>query len=324
MGGGLAGGGGHVAVLVNECLTSLAAASGEVYVDATAGLGGHAVAFGRCVGPGGLVVLNDVDPGNLERAAVAVRTTGSRVEAMRGNFADLPRRLTEAGLTADAMLADLGFSSNQMEDGARGLSFMRDGPLDMRLDPSLPITAAELVNSLPERELVSLLREFGEEPGAARIARNIVQVRRSSPITSTGQLAEVVRGAIGKGNGRIDPSTRSFQALRIAVNDEMGALDAFLAAIGRAARALKAGARPGWINPGARIGIITFHSLEDRRVKRAFGELVREGVATDVSGRGRGGVIEAGEAEVGQNPRSRSAKLRVIRVGEVTPGTDRV
>jgi len=315
---------GHVPVLLRECLAALGAQPGDVYVDATAGLGGHAREFGRCVGLEGMVVLNDVDPRNLDRAREVVGASGTRVEAMAGNFADLPRRLSEAGLSADVVLADLGFSSNQMEDADRGLSFMRDGPLDMRLDPGLPITAAELVNSLPEGELVSMLREFGDEPGASRIARNIVQVRRSSPITTTGQFAEVVRGAIGKGNGRIDPSTRSFQALRIAVNDEMGALDALLASIGRAARAMKDGRPAVWISPGARIGIITFHSLEDRRVKKVFGELVREGVATDISGRGRGGVIEASEAEVQANPRSRSAKLRVIRIAEMTPGTDRV
>lgn len=307
----------HVPVLVQECLAALAPAAGEVYADATAGLGGHGAEFGKLVGVTGTVVLNDVDPGNLEHAAAAVRTTGVQVRVMAGNFADLPRRLTEAGVRVDMLLADLGFSSNQMDDGSRGFSFMRDGPLDMRLDPGLPVTAAELVNSLPERELVSLLREFGEEPAASRIARNIVHVRRTSPITTTGQFADVVRGAVGGGGrggggGRIDPSTRSFQALRIAVNDELGALDALLAAVSRAAKEIAGGGSPGWIKPGARVGIITFHSLEDRRVKRAFGELVKEGWAKDVTGDGRGGAVEAGEAETDRNPRARSAKLRAV------------
>jgi 16S rRNA (cytosine1402-N4)-methyltransferase len=307
----------HIPVLTREVLAALAPRPGETSLDATAGLGGHAALIAPLVAPGGRVILNDLDPGNLERAAVRVRavTPGLTVDTRAGNFADLPWRLAEDG-GADLVLADLGFSSNQMDEGSRGFSFMREGPLDMRLDPSAPITAAELVNTLPEAELARILHEFGEEPGARRIARKIAQARRESPITTTSALADVVRSALGpRAGGRIDPATRSFQGLRIAVNDEMGALDAFLAGVRRSAQALAVGKPGGWLRPGARVGIISFHSLEDRRVKRAFGELVRAGWAEELTR----GPVEAGPEEVSENPRSRSAKLRAVRLPGVTP-----
>lgn len=302
-------------------------APGETYADATAGLGGHASLLAPALGPGGLVILNDLDPGNLVLAEARVRAAvggavgggGPAVRAMRGNFADLSWRMGEAGLTADLMLADLGFSSNQMDDGARGFSFMREGPLDMRLDPSAPVTAAELVNTLPEGELVRILREFGEEQGAGRVARKIAQARRESPITTTQRLAEVVRSALGPKHGsRIDPSTKTFQGLRIAVNDELGALDAFLAAVKRSAQGLarggSGGGGGGWLRAGSRVAVISFHSLEDRRVKQGFGELVRMGWAEELTR----GPVEAGPEEVSGNPRSRSAKLRAVRLTGVT------
>jgi 16S rRNA (cytosine1402-N4)-methyltransferase len=207
-----------------------------------------------------------------------------------------------------------------MDDGARGFSFMRDGPLDMRMDPSMPITAAELVNTLPPGELIRILREFGEEEGAPAIVRKIAQARAESPITTTGRFAEIVRSALRPRHGsRTDPATKSFQALRIAVNDELGALDALLASIGRTAERLAKGGADGsstggWLKPGARVGIISFHSLEDRQVKRAFAGWVGSGWATDVVG----GAAEAGPDEIAENPRSRSAKFRAIRLTGVT------
>jgi len=198
-----------------------------------------------------------------------------------------------------------------METPERGFSFMRDGPLDMRLDPTLPITAAELVNSMPERDLAQLIYEFGEDPASRRIARKLVLSRQSEPITTTSQLASLIRSAVGPAacHGPTDPSTRTFQALRIAVNDELGSLDALLQSIARAAESLNKG-RAAWLKPGARLATLTFHSLEDRRVKHAFTDLVKQGLATEIIH----GVVAPGDEEVAANPRSRSAKLRAIRI----------
>lgn len=300
-------------MLLSEVLATLQPGPGEVALDCTAGLGGHAEAIARRLGPSGVVVLNDVDPGNLDRAAARVGALAGapRVIPIRGNFADAPRRLASAGVRASVVLADLGFSSNQMEDAGRGLSFSRDGPLDMRLDPSLGTTAADLVRSLPEEELARVIREFGEDRLADRIARKIAAERGRSPITTTGQLAEIVRSAVGSAAGRdtIHPATRTFQALRIAVNDELGGLEAFLHWVSEVARH-KGG---DWLTPRARVGIISFHSLEDRLVKRAFGELARAGLARDLTS----GVAAASRDEVERNPRSRSAKFRAIAlIGE--------
>jgi len=293
----------------------LAPREGETYLDCTAGLGGHAAAVAGRVGPSGLILLNDVDPANLGHAEGRLRTEGGprmpRIVSIRGNFAEAPRRLEEQGLNADMVLADLGFSSNQVQTAERGFSFVRDGPLDMRMDPSLPTTAADLVASLSQFELAALLREFGEERDANRVARTIVEARKTSPIRTTGQLAEIIRGPRVTRPGAIDPATRSFQALRIAVNDELGSLNSLLAAIKSGAGTLSAG---GWLQPGARIAVITFHSLEDRAVKRAFRALADAGLATDLTRH----PIEAGEEEQAANPRSRSAKLRAIRIASRT------
>lgn len=303
-----AGSRGHTPVLPAEVMRLLAPVSeaGDTVVDCTAGLGGHAAMLAGALGERGTVVLNDLDAGNLARAAERVRAGGcaARIVELRGNFADVPRRMAELGLSADAVLADLGFSSNQVEDPARGLSFMRDGPLDMRLDPGARVSAAQLVNTLPEAELAEVLHEFGEERAARRIAQKLVAARQVSPIQTTGQLASIVRSVVGS-HGGIDPATRTFQALRIAVNDELGSLRSLLESIGRAA-----GRPGGWLKPGARIGIISFHSLEDRLVKNAFGELVDRGLAEALSRR----PVEASDAEVVENPRSRSAKFRVVRL----------
>ena len=302
----------HVPVLMNEVLRVLAPVPGEVFLDCTAGLGGHAAAVGARVGIGGVAVLNDSDPRNLELAAAAVReaSPGTRVVALHGNFADAPRRVADAGLAADMVLADLGFSSNQLESGERGFSFQRDGPLDMRLDPTSPVTAAELIASSPEEELARIIREFGEEPGAARIARKLVESRRSAPISTTGQLADIVRSVLGRRPGPIDPATRTFQAVRIAVNDELGSLASLLSALERGAGQAAAG-KAAWIKPGARVAVISFHSLEDRLVKRSFAGLVSRGVAESLTRK----PTEASDAEVAANPRSRSAKMRAVRVG---------
>ncbi len=303
---------GHVPVLPNQTFEALSLAAGQTYVDCTAGLGGHALLASKLVGASGTVVLNDLDSGNLQRAADAIGgaieagDSGCDVEQIQGNFAEMPAEMAQRGLKADAVLADLGFASVHVDDARRGFSFMRDGPLDMRYDPAggRP-SAADLVNTLSESELVSLLREFGEEPRAKAVAQKLIQQREVSPIETTSALAEVIRSVVSRGRGRgqgMDPATRTFQALRIAVNDELGSLSALLAAIRYDGQA--------WLQKDARIGIISFHSLEDRLVKRAFADLVDRGRAEQVTGK----PVTATEDEIADNPRSRSAKLRVIRM----------
>lgn len=300
----------HEPVMPGRVLDVLAPREGEVFADCTAGMGGHAAAVATRLGAHGTVVLNDCDPTHLEAAAARVRSvcgaSTPRLVMIRGNFADLPAVLAERGLCANLVLADLGFSSAQMADATRGLSFMREGPLDMRLDPALPTTAADLVNSLPEAELAQLIQEFGEERAARGIARKLVRERSAKPISTTGRLAELVRSVAGPRSGGIDPATRTFQALRIAVNDEIGVLSALLEAVSRGA----ARQGSGWLSAGARVAIITFHSLEDRAVKHAFASLVERGLAADVVG----GAATAAETEVRANPRARSAKLRAVRL----------
>ncbi len=317
----------HVPVLLEKVVGVLAPKPGEVYLDCTAGLGGHASAIAARVGPAGAIVLNDVDASNLTVARARVRDVvremeggsargegpsepepaGPRIISLHGNFAEAPRKLAELRLRADLVLADLGFSSNQVDDPDRGLSFMRDGPLDMRLDPSQGVSAAELVRSLPEGELARIIREYGEDRAASAIARKIVRAREESPITTTARLSEIVRSAYGAAADRhpIHPATRTFQALRIAVNDELGSLEALLHAI-----ALGCAGPGAWLAGGARVAIISFHSLEDRIVKRAFAGLVAEGKAEHLGK----GPIEADESEVRINVRARSAKMRVIRI----------
>jgi len=313
---------GHIPVLLAETLRALAPAPGETVVDCTAGLGGHARALSEAIGAAGVLVLNDVDEGNLSRASRRVREgLGEgvpRIVEVCGNFSSIARCVAAQGLRAGVVLADLGFSSSQMDDASRGFSFMRDGPLDMRLARregsgtagsgiELTPSAAELVASLPESELARIIREYGEERNASGIARKIAGARRENPITTTLELARIVRSAAGRAApGGIDPATRTFQAIRIAVNDELGNLDALLHAV---QGGMGSPARPDWLSSDARIGIISFHSLEDRPVKRMFASLVEAGVAEDVTG----GFVGPSESEIGSNPRSRSAKLRVVK-----------
>ena len=302
----------HVPVLLQAVLRVLSPRKGETYVDCTAGLGGHAAAVGEVVGATGTVVLNDADPKNLAMAEGRVRGMAGapRVVALRANFADLPRLLEERSIRADMVLGDLGFASPQVDDPARGFSFSREGPQDMRMDPSLAVSAGDLVRSLPEPELARIIAEFGDEPAARAIARKLVRERAQRPIITTTDLAELVRGVVPRRPGGIDPATRTFQALRIAVNDEIGSLEALLAAIHAAARAMGKG-EGAWLSRGARIAVISFHSLEDRPVKRAFSELVREKLGRDLTS----GQIKASAEEVGANVRSRSATLRAVSVG---------
>ncbi|RMH28215.1 MAG: 16S rRNA (cytosine(1402)-N(4))-methyltransferase RsmH [Planctomycetota bacterium] len=314
----------HIPVLHAEVLELLAPRAGETLIDCTAGLGGHAGAIAARLGPSGRVVLFDLDPNNLRRAEARVRAAlnpadpaSARVDAVRANFVQAPAWADRHGVRADMLLADLGFASTQVDDPERGLSFRKPGPLDMRLDPDAPISAAELVNTLPERELGDLIARFGEERHARRIAAKLAAERREAPITTTDRLASIVRSVVPRTPGSIDGATRTFQALRIATNDEIGALEALLGSIERVTT--RPTGEQGWLVPGARVGIISFHSLEDRPVKRAFTALTQSGHAEPVTRR----PVVPTEDEQRRNPRSRSAKLRVIRlVGGDAGATD--
>lgn len=317
----------HVPVLTAEVLAALDVHAGDTVLDCTAGLGGHAALLAHRLGARGTLVLNDADEANLTRAEAHVRAAlagasgeAPAIVALRGNFADAPRKLVERSLSADAVLADLGFSSSQMDDAGRGLSFSRPGPLDMRFDRTSPVTAATLVNTLGERELEEILRDYGEEREARRVAQRIVRARAEAPIETTDRLAGVVREALGqRARGqRIDPATRAFQALRIAVNDELGSLASLLESVARAANSLAlpgaADARPTWLRAGARVAVISFHSLEDRPVKRTFADLIARGLARPSPADSRQPLV-ASEGEQEANPRSRSAKLRAVALG---------
>jgi 16S rRNA (cytosine1402-N4)-methyltransferase len=259
------------------------------------------------------IILNDADASNLALASAHVQSVAphARIRLFQGNFADLPRKMQDTGLAAHMLLADLGFASNQVDDATRGFSFMREGPLDMRLDPTRPLSAADLVNKGSESELTAILRDYGEEPAARRIASAIVRARKSTPLVTTTALADLVRATIGHRPGGLHPATKTFQSLRIAVNDELGSLEALLASIRHAALQFAQGTPdPTWLHPGARVAIISFHSLEDRPVKRVFTQLVHEGLAHEI-GRGK---CAASDEEIALNPRARSAKLRAIRL----------
>jgi 16S rRNA (cytosine1402-N4)-methyltransferase len=218
--------------------------------------------------------------------------SGLPVALVHANFDQLADVLSNLGIAAvDGMLADLGFCSDQLQEASRGFSFRDEGPLDMRLDPKSGETAADLVNRLSEASLADVFWEYGEERFSRRIARKIVEQRKTNPLATTVELAGLVRSCVPRSGG-IDPATRVFQALRVAVNDELGALDRLLAAL------------PRIVKPGGRAGIISFHSLEDRRVKQAFRTA---GVWEPLTKK----PVEAGDEETARNPRARSAKLRV-------------
>ena len=301
----------HIPVLLDECMTLLAPAPGQVAVDCTAGRGGHAEALARTLGPTGTLVLLDLDEGNLRaaRQRVEAAATGVTLHTVHGSFGLVHRTIEDLGLRADLVLADLGFASTQMDDAARGMSFSQDGPLDMRFDTTSGRSAAEVVATASETELADLIHTFGEEPLARRIAQKVVRAREEQPIETTGQLTRIVREAYGRraATSRMEPATRTFMALRIAVNDELVALDALLAAITHGAEATTSG---GWLRSDARIGIISFHSLEDRPVKKAFADLQRRSLVSHIAK----GPVRATAEEERANRRSRSAKLRVVQL----------
>lgn len=303
----------HVPVLLKETIELLAPRPGEIFVDCTLGRGGHSQALLQAVGPTGRGVGFDLDPVNLAYAESRLQEK-DRFAAVHASFLRMPERLQKMGLRADIVLADLGFSSNQMDDPARGFSFSADGPLDMRLNPQGAVSAADLLAVLSERELADLIYRFGEEPLARKIAQKLAQTRRQQPIRTTAELARLVHEAYGSRarTSRMHPATRTFMALRIAVNDELGALSGLLDHIVQGAG--QAG-RGGWMNAGARVAIIGFHSLEDRLVKRTFATLCEQGLATGITRK----PVGPSESETAVNPRARSARLRVVRIGGTQP-----
>jgi 16S rRNA (cytosine1402-N4)-methyltransferase len=244
----------------------------------------------------------DADDENLRLCKARLAPFGDRVRLFQANFADLPEVMGAAGVSAaDVLLADLGVSSNQLDDPARGLSFLADGPLDMRLNRRIATTAADLVNGLPESELADLIYACGEERYSRRIARRIAEARKRKPIERTLELAGLVVAAYPRAAGRTrrgaHPATRTFQALRIAVNDELASLERLLSLL------------PNVLAVGGRAAVISFHSLEDRRVKQSFAQWATAGGAKLLNRR----VIRPGRQELAANPRSRSAKLRAVQ-----------
>jgi len=300
----------HVPVLLEEVLRALSPAPGATLLDLTVGRGGHGEAVGGRVGTSGCVIGFDLDPANADFARQRIAATGCQADTHHASFVDAPIMLQQTGVRADMVLADLGFASNQMDDPQRGFSFRVDGPLDMRLDPTSRVTAGEIVNHSSERELADLIDRYGEEPWSRKIAREIVAIRSGSPINSTLHLAEVVRKAYGPRarQSRMHPATKTFMALRIAVNDELGRLESLWDGLERTIDAGSAGG--GWLKAGARIALISFHSLEDRIIKHRMAALVQRGAAEKITRK----PVTATEGETQLNPRARSAKLRAVRL----------
>jgi 16S rRNA (cytosine1402-N4)-methyltransferase len=297
----------HVPVLVEEIIACLKPAPGDIVVDCTVGYGGHALEFLRRIEPGGKLIALDVDREELERTRRRLARAGVPVSFHRSNFAGIAKVLNREKLDGfDIIFADLGVSSMQVDNPARGMSYKQDGPLDMRMDDRLRRTAADWLNTLPEEELAQALAELADEPDHQRIARLIAARRAAQPIIRTAQLVQIVLEAKGltaqawrqqrrqTPSGSLHPAARTFQALRILVNDELGALQELL----RAA--------PYCLHPGGRIGIISFHSGEDRLVKQAFREGLRRGVYESAAP----DVIVPTAREIHANPRSASAKFR--------------
>lgn len=301
----------HVTVLLHEAVDALAPRSGGVYIDGTFGGGGHTRLLAERGGPDGRIICIDGDPATFSNFTVLAERFPDTLDYINGSYADMRSIVTRLGhKDVDGILLDLGFSSLQMDDPERGFSFMHDGPLDMRFDPARGASAAELLATEDERELARILFEYGEERESRRIARAVVREREIHHVETTHQLAALVERTIGRRPGtRIHPATRTFQALRIAVNREL--------------EEVERGVREGLdlLAPGGRFAVISFHSLEDRIVKRAFAEAARgcicpRDVPVCVCGHTAtvklvGKAIRPDDAEVAANPRARSAVLRV-------------
>lgn len=289
----------HIPVLLDALLALIQLPHDGIMVDATVGFGGHSAAFGQQLSEKGLLIGLDVDPTCLKIAKKNLAGLRCKVECFRENFDQLERVLSQLGIEkVDFILADLGVCSGQWDDIQRGLSFQKPMPLDMRLDNRLTTTAADLVNRLPQKDLADLIYQYGQDRASRRIARFIVQARQHQPIQTTDQLAEIVRRAVKPSpRCRIHPATRTFQALRIAVNDELTRLERLL------------NTAPNCLKSGGIIAVISFHSLEDQRVKQNFKQNQALGIYEVLTRK----PIQASEQEIHLNPRSRSAKLRIAK-----------
>jgi len=292
----------HVSVLAKTLAEQINLPPDGVMVDATIGHGGHSFLFGQTLGPDGVIVGLDVDTNAIRRAQFRLKDLACKVILLESNFSEIGERLDEQGIeSVDFILADLGVSSAQLADVERGLSFDTDMPLDMRIDKRLKRTAADIVNRADEKSLADLIYRFGEDRASRRIARFIVQDRQSGPIRTTGQLAAIVCKALGRSGRRRragkHPATRTFQALRIAVNNELENLEKLLDS---AAALLK---------KNGRIAVISFHSLEDRLVKTNFKENEKGGIYRIITKK----PIVPTREEVQINRRARSAKLRIAQ-----------
>ena len=287
----------HVPVMLGECLEYLAIRPDGIYLDATAGLGGHTGAIAERLSSmsGGFVIANDRDAESLELARQNVSQWAGRIRFHHGKFSELATALASTGVEhTDGLLADLGVSRYQLTEPGRGFSLMADGPLDMRQDRGQTLAADEIVNFTPEKELADLIYRFGEERRSRRISRAIVRAR---PIHSTQRLSSVIEAAVPR-TSKLHPATQTFQALRMAVNDEQGELDQLLAVA------------PDLVKQGGRIVILSFMSLEDRKVKQSFQTLARAGRAQILTKH----VIRPSSEETRNNPASRSAKLRALEM----------
>ena len=278
--------------MLTEVIDWLAPKPGQIVVDGTLGGGGHSRALAEHVGSDGCVIALDRDPDAVDSSIAEF--DGLPIKPIHANFCNLPEVLAQEGLEhVDAVLLDLGISSDQLADDDRGFSFQSEGPLDLRMDPTKGDPAWRLIERLSERHLADLIYEFGEERFSRRIARKVVETRRRSPIRTSQQLAELVRKCVRVGRRQnLDPATRTFQALRIAVNEELRSLEIALRRI------------PDCLRPNGRVAIISFHSLEDRRVKTAFRDDNRYEVLTKKP-------VRPTDAEIARNPRCRSSRLRV-------------
>ena len=302
----------HKPVLLDACIQALNIRPDGVYVDGTLGRAGHSLEIARRLTTGRLICI-DRDQAAIDAAQVRLAPYLDRVTLVHSNFSELKEVLSAAGVSgADGMLFDLGVSSPQLDDASRGFSYMQDAPLDMRMDTAAPLTAYEVVNTWPQEELRRILYEYGEERYAPAIAKAIVRARETAPVKTTLELVEIIKGAMPPAalREKQHPAKRSFQAIRIAVNGELDALSPML-------RAAVDG-----LNPGGRLAVITFHSLEDRIVKRTLAEQARGCTCPPefpvcVCGKKprirlvNRKPITADQAELADNPRARSAKLRV-------------
>ena len=292
----------HIPVLAEILAEQIKLPPDGVMVDATIGQGGHSYLFGKTLGPEGVIVGLDVDKNAIQRAQFKLRDLACKVILLDSNFSRISEQLHEEGIgEVDFILADLGFCSAQLADSRMGLSFLQDMPLDMRIDKRIKRTAADIINKADEKSLADLIYEFGQDRASRRIARFIVREREREPITTTGRLAKIVCSALARPRrsrrSKIHPATRTFQALRIAVNDELENLKKLLASV------------PELLGKNGYIAVISFHSLEDRLVKNNFKQNQKDGIYSIVTKK----PIVPTRQEIAENRRARSAKLRIAQ-----------